>query len=57
MSARLFQAAGVTLILVSLLANVFDIPLGVPRTVLAIVLVGGVLCLVASLVLERMGRP
>ncbi len=57
MSARLFQAAGVTLVLVGLLANVFDIPLGVPRTVLAIVLVGGVLCLVASLVLERMGRP
>ena len=57
MSARLFQTAGVTLVMMGLLANVFHIPAGLPRTMLAIILVGGVLCLVASLVLDRMDRP
>ncbi len=57
MAARLFQMVGVTLVAVGLLAGVFDIPAGLPRTMLAVILVGGVLCLVASLVLDRMDRP
>jgi hypothetical protein len=51
MVARLFAIVGTVLFAVGFLATVFNIPPRLPQAVLTTLLVGGVICLVAHLVL------
>jgi len=56
MRARMFAIVGTVLVVVGLLAMVFDGPMRLSQTTRTIILVTGVLCLVAFLFLDALER-